>query len=113
MKNRSKKLIPEDIRQQAELIISSFNEKDLGGTDIRYIPRFKGRCLFLDRSSYGKKASPICRLEYTGKFVAWKFAIFRYSDMNYDSGAFMFPGAEVFDGTIESAMVAGLDTYAP
>ena len=41
----------------------------------------------------------------------WEFAIFKYSDGNYDADEWMFPGSEHVDGTIEGAMRAGLEAY--
>jgi hypothetical protein len=41
----------------------------------------------------------------------WEFAIFKYSDGNYDADEWMFPASEHVDGTIEGAMRAGLEAY--
>lgn len=106
------KTIPEDVRQQVETLVTRFNEKHLRKVDVLYIPRFKGRYLYLDRCDYGK-TGPICRLEYTGDFNTWEFAIFRWSSEQYDPDEWMFPGSEHVDGTIEGAMRAGLGAYSP
>ena len=65
---------------------------------------------FLDRYDYGNPG-PICRLTYTGKMNKWEFAIFKWSSETYDPDEFFFPGAELVDGTIVGAMLAGLEAY--
>ena len=75
-----------------------------------YVPRYKGKFLYLDRQDYGR-LHPICRLEYTGKMEEWSFAIYKYSDEHYDAEEWFFPGSGYVDGTIEGAMKAGLEAY--
>ena len=75
-----------------------------------YVPRYRGKFLYLDRQDYGRQ-HPICRLEYTGKMEEWSFAIYKYSDERYDEEEWFFPGAGHVDGTIEGAMKAGLEAY--
>ena len=41
----------------------------------------------------------------------WSFAIYKYSDEQYDEEEWFFPGSEHVDGTIEGAMKAGLEAY--
>ena len=43
----------------------------------------------------------------------WQFAIYKYSRDIYDPDETWFPGYEKFDGTIESALCAGLAAYPP
>jgi hypothetical protein len=76
----------------------------------RYVPRYRGGFLYLDREDYGR-LHPICRLEYTGKMDDWSFAIYKYSDERYDEQEWLFPGSGHVNGTIEGAMRAGLEAY--
>jgi hypothetical protein len=109
------KRIPPAIRQQANEIVERFNQDVLkSGGNSRYIARFKGLYLCLDRQDWdNRKPAPICRLEWTGDMSAWKFAIYSYSKNNYNPHEWMFPGSARVDGTIEGAMYAGLEAYEP
>ena len=109
-----KRILPA-IRQQANEIVERFNQDVLSVRgNSRYVARFKGPYLFLDRQDWhNRKPSPICRLEWTGDVSAWNFAIYKYSKNSYDPDEWMFPGYDHFDGTIEGAMNAGLDAYEP
>ena len=102
--------IPPEIKLAAQAIVEDFNSKILSRST-HYIPRFKGGYLYLDRSDYGERPSEICRLEFTGSMDNWDFAIFKYSNDQYDSNEGFFPGAELLDGTIEAAMRCGLAAY--
>jgi hypothetical protein len=104
------KAIPEDVQRRAAEVVARFNREVLGGGRIRYVPRFKGSFLYLDRQD-AREPSPICRLKYTGCFEGWKFAIFKYSSETYDSNEWMFPGSQFIDGTIEGALKAGMEAY--
>jgi hypothetical protein len=50
-----KKLIPDEIREKASVIIERFNQQELKTTDVRYIARFQGIFLYLDRITYESK----------------------------------------------------------
>jgi hypothetical protein len=102
--------IPKEMKKKVKTIIKQFNDEYIQGTDIFYSSRIRGKYLYLDRSDYGQNG-PICRLTYTGDFDDWEFAIFRWSSETYDPDAWMFPGSEEADGTIEGAMKAGLKAY--
>src|SRR5262245_55902353 len=104
------KAIPADVRRRAEEVVERFNREVLGGGRVRYMPRFKGSFLYLDRQGAGA-TGPICRLKYTGSFDAWEFAIFKYSSETYDTDEWMFPGSEFVNGTIEGALKAGMEAY--
>src|SRR5436190_21001676 len=108
----AKKGIPAEIQQQAVEAVERFNREVLGSGDVRYVPRFKGSFLYLERQGAGAPG-PICRLKYTGSFEAWEFAIYKYSSGNYDAHEWMFPGSEFIDGTIEGALKAGMGAYPP
>jgi hypothetical protein len=105
----AKSPIPAPVSEEAARMIDRFNKK-LAKTGYRYVPRFKGKFLYLDRDDSGT-VGPICRLEYLGGKRGWSFAIYKYSDDCYDADEWMFPGSECVDGTIEGAMKAGMQAY--
>jgi hypothetical protein len=105
-----KRGIPEEVKTQVEDIVARFHTSEIRNPRCRYIPRYRGKFLYLDREDYGR-LHPICRLEYTGKMDEWSFAIYKYSDERYDDQEWFFPGAGSVDGTIEGAMRAGLKAY--
>jgi hypothetical protein len=102
--------IPDEVKTDVAAIVEHFNTAVIRNPHCVYVPRYKGKFLYLDRRDYGR-LSPICRLEYTGNMQEWYFAIYKYSDERYDAEEWFFPGAEHVDGTIEGAMKAGLEAY--
>ena len=102
--------IPVRVREEALRIIEQFNQKELAKTGSHYIPRFKGKYLYLDREDFGD-VGPICRLEYVGGRRHWIFAIYKYSDGRYDPEEWFFPGSDLVDGTIAGALKAGMQAY--
>ena len=102
--------IPDEVKTDVAAIVEHFNTAVIRNPHCRYVPRYRGKFLYLDRQDYGR-LSPICRLEYTGKMEAWSFAIYKYSDERYEEEEWFFPGAGHVDGTIEGAMKAGLEAY--
>jgi len=104
------KNIPPEIQQSALEIIKRFNQTVLKNS-VQYVPRIKGAFLHLDRKDYGSTSSEICRLKYVGSLEKWEFAIFKHSSDRYDPDEFMFPGADLFDGSIEGAMRCGMKAY--
>jgi hypothetical protein len=106
----AKQAIPSDVQRQAEEVVERFNREVLGRRGVRYVPRFSGSFLYLDRQEAGD-TSPVCRLKYTGSFDKWEFAIFKYSSGRYDAQEWMFPGFEFVDGSIEGALKAGMAAY--
>jgi hypothetical protein len=128
--------IPHDVREQVIRIVEQFNaarrasasralppqllhlfrraartEDEAEPAVGDYVPRFKGRYLYLDRASSGGRLSEICRLTWTGDMRGWEFAIYKHSRNRYDSDEWFFPGAEELDGTVEGALRAGLAAY--
>ncbi len=103
------KSIPIDIQNQALAIIEQFNQQKLNGNS-KYIPRFKGKFLYLDRVDYGR-ANEVCRLKFTGSIDDWDFAIFKFSSNKYDPDEWFMPGIEHVDGSIEGAMLCGMAAY--
>jgi len=57
------------------------------------------------------KPSPICRLTWTGAMDKWDFAIYKYSDEQYDPEEWFFTGAVKVYGTVTGAMEAGMEAY--
>jgi len=102
--------IPDEVKTNVAAIVQHFNTTVIRNPHCQYVPRYRGKFLYLDRQDYGR-LSPICRLEYTGKMEDWSFAIYKYSDERYDEEEWFFSGAEHVDGTIEGAMKAGLEAY--
>jgi hypothetical protein len=102
--------ILDEVKTEVATIVQHFNTTVLRNPHCLYVPRYRGKFLYLDRQDYGR-LSPICRLEYTGKMEKWYFAIYKYSDERYDEEEWFFPGVEHVDGTLEGAMKAGLEAY--
>jgi hypothetical protein len=105
-----KKLIPDEIREKVSVIVEEFNQQELKGIDVRYIAKFQGRFLYLDRIAYNDK-EPVSRMEYFREIDKWEFAIFKWSTEIYDPDECMFPGSEFVDGTVDGAMRAGMKAY--
>ena len=99
--------IPDDLRLEIERKIDAFNAEH----DCRYAARYRGKFLYLDRDDGFENLSPICRLAFTGDMERWEFAIYKYSSQSYDPEEWFFPGEQHVDGTLEGAMMAGLDAY--
>ncbi|MCP3892047.1 MAG: hypothetical protein GY702_24730 [Desulfobulbaceae bacterium] len=104
------KSIPKKVKEEISNLIEQFNQKELANSDKAYIARFKGKFLFLDRNDYGN-SGPICRLKYTGKMNQWEFSIYKYSRGGYSPDECFFPGEDHIDGTIQGAMLCGLEAY--
>ena len=103
--------IPQEIKTKANKIIEGFNSSTLeDDPEYAYVPRYKERFLYLDRNEEGL-VSPIARLEYTGDFSKWNFAIFKYSVERYDPNEWFFPGSEELNGTIIGALKAAEKAY--
>ena len=101
--------IPDKVKTDVAAMVEHFNTTAIHNPHCVYVPRYRGKFLYLDRQDYGR-LSPICRLEYTGNMQKWSFAIYKYSDERYEE--WFFPGSEHVDGTLEGAMQAGLEAYA-
>lgn len=105
-----KKLIPDEVREKVLEEVDKFNQLELKWINARYIARFQGRFLYLDRLAYNRK-EPVIRMEYFREIDEWEFAIFKWSKEFYDPEERMFPGSELVDGTISGAMRAGMAAY--
>jgi len=106
-----KKAIPDEVIENTLQTIERFNLQELAKTGSRYLGRFQGKYLYLDREDFGN-VSPICRLEYKGAGKPWRFAIYKYSSGCYDSKECWFSGFELVDGTVEGALKAGMEAYS-
>ena len=103
--------IPETVKKQIEDMIESFNNNRLRHLGCYYLTRYKGSYLYLDRyESECDSTEPICRLKYNGQMNDWDFAIFKYSSERYATDE-AFQSDNLFDGTVEGAMKAGLKAY--
>lgn len=102
--------IPDAVKTEVATRVVHFNTTIIHNPHCVYVPRYRGKFLYLDRQDYGR-LSPICRLEYTGKMEKWYFAIYKYSDERYNEEEWFFPGSEHVDGTLEGALQAGLEAY--
>jgi hypothetical protein len=100
--------ITNNLRPEIERKINAFNTEH----DCKYVARYRGNFLYLDRDDGFEKLSPICRLTFTGDMEKWEFAIYKYSSESYEPDEWFFPGEQHVNGTIEGAMKAGLDAYA-
>ena len=79
--------IPDAVKTDVGAIVQHFNTTVIRNPHCMYVPRYKGKFLYLDRQDYGR-LHPICRLEYTGNMEDWSFAIYKYSDERYDAQEF-------------------------
>lgn len=102
--------IPDKIKVEALRAIENFNQKKLADTGCRFVARFQGKHLYLDRDEYGE-ICPVCRLQHKGVDRPWAFAIYKYSSDRYDPEETWFPGFEFVDGTVNGAMKAGMLAY--
>lgn len=102
--------ISKEIKEEVNKIIEKFNNKDLKNRDIKYFAEYKGKYLYL-KIAEPTVINQVSRLEYTGDFEDWGFAIFKWSSEKYDADEWMFPGSEHLDGTIKGAMKAGIGAY--
>jgi hypothetical protein len=110
-KRATTRRIPDEVKTHVATLVEHFNTTAVRNPHCLYVPRYKGKFLYLDRRDYGR-LHPVCRLEYTGKMEDWSFAIYKYSDERYNAEEWFFPGSEHVDGTIEGAMKAGLEAYS-
>ncbi len=101
--------IPDEIKTKVSELIEKFNKQTFKDPEIFYVPRYKGKYLYLNRNESGDLV-PICRLEFNGKLNNWGFALYKYSDERYDPNEF-FSGMKYVNGTIAGAMKAGMKAY--
>jgi hypothetical protein len=108
----AKSSIPQEVLQMVDDIIIKFNGSVFQSRtdEVSYFAETRGKFLYLKRHEYGN-ISPVARLTYTGNMKKWEFAIFKWSSEKYDPDEWFFPGSNLFDGTIEGAMEAGLEAY--
>lgn len=94
--------ISDVVKKEVESKINAFNKKN----GSQYMAKYRGKFLYLD-----KYDAHICRLTFTGDMNNWDFAVYKYSSEKYDPDEWFFPGAGHVDGSIEGAMMAGLELY--
>jgi hypothetical protein len=49
-----RKRLPNDVKKQVEDIVARFNTTELPDPHCRYVPRYRGKFLYLDREDYGR-----------------------------------------------------------
>lgn len=103
--------IPVSVVQEIEMRVDAFNKKHMAKKDSVYVPKIKGKYVYLMRTMYDDSLEHVCRLKYGGNIDSMDFAIYRYSIEAYDSDAWGFDGEKFVDGTLEGAMKAGLEAY--
>ncbi|MEM6801308.1 MAG: hypothetical protein AAF696_07875 [Bacteroidota bacterium] len=128
------KSIPKHIKEEVTAIIDQFNLKH----QVNFQISFRGAFAYLskieeDNSSdfmdllaqaMGINNPPkkikqetqyletkIGRLAFNTSMKDWGFAVYKYSRDNYDPNEWMFPGADLLDGTIEGALRAAPHIY--
>ena len=106
----SKLAIPNQVRTQVDEIVQSFNARTFNNTRRYYDTRYRGAYVYFDRY-HVNAINKVFRLEYTGNFDDWKFAVYKHSTQSYDANEWFFPGAGHVNGTIEGALKAGLEAY--
>ena len=111
-------MIPSEIKMEVQKMIDEFNLANFNDDEFKkfgiigYSARYRGKFLYLDRDDFGEP-SPICRLTWNGKMDNWDFAIYKYSDNCYDPDDWFWimPGSVKVDGTVQGAMLAGMEAY--
>jgi hypothetical protein len=106
------KTFPKETKQEITKIIDEYNKTNFHRYEenVAYFAEFKEKFLYLKRKEFNN-ISPVARMTYTGDINKWEFAIFKWSSEEYDPEEWFFPGAGLFDGTVEGAMKAGLEAY--
>lgn len=105
--------ISEDVKEQANKIISEFNTMTFKkNSGIEYYAVYRNGFLYLNRLE-GERDGPVARLRYKGVMDNWEFAIFKWSSERYDPDEIFFPGKNHLNGTIEGALKASNEAYPP
>ena len=50
-----RKRLPNDVKKQVEDIVKRFNASEIRNPRCRYVPRYRGKLLYLDREDYGRR----------------------------------------------------------
>ena len=105
------KSVPLFLKLAIEGEVSAFNIQLLMHKEVCFYTRFRGRYLYLFFET-PKGFEPFCRLGFTGDPNGWKFAVFQSRSKRYEPPSPDFPGAQLFDGTVEGALRAGVAAYS-
>ena len=103
--------ITSSVKNGIENRIEIFNQKHLTKSNCKYYADIKGKFIYLMRNSVYIPAEKVCRLSYNGDLNKMDFAIYKYSTEKYDPNEIFFPGIKYVNGTLEGAMLAGLEAY--
>ncbi len=107
----NKKAIPASVVNEIESRADAFNKKHMVKNDCIYVPKIKGKYVYLMRTLRNGSLEHVCRLKYDGDIDDMEFAIYKYSIEAYDPSEWFFDGVKFVDGTLEGAMKAGLSAY--
>jgi hypothetical protein len=107
----NKTIMLDIVVNKIKLKVDAFNKKNMSKKDCVYVPKIKGKFVYLMRTLYDGSLEHVCRLKYTGDINNMEFAIYKYSTESYDPNEWNFNGASLVDGTLEKAMKAGLEAY--
>lgn len=93
--------------------MARFNAQELRNkVYAHFVTQYRSAHMYLGYEKQGK-FWPVYRLTYTGNMKQWEFAIYKYSSERYDSEEWLFNGSGEINGSIESALRAGLQAYPP
>jgi hypothetical protein len=104
-------IIPATIQKEIEIRVQAFNTEKLARKPNKYVPKIKGKFVYLMRTLNDGSLEHVCRLTYNGNLEDMEFVIYRYSIEKYDPNEMFFDGYKHVDGTLEGAMKAGLKAY--
>ncbi len=103
--------VPIKIQDEIQNRIDAFCEKKFPGCPCRHIAIIRGKFIYIKRLFADDRLEPVCRLTYEDDIEDMEFAIYKFSKNKYSSDEFFFPGIELVDGTIEGALLAGMEAY--
>jgi hypothetical protein len=104
--------IPSTMQTKIQIHVQKFNDKYFTQPSLIYYANIQGRYIYCGLGTSPQSSIPIFRLTYKENIDAMGFAIFSPTLNKYDPLEDEFPGADYVDGTLEGAMLAGLETVA-
>lgn len=107
----NKKAISASVENEIKSRVDAFNKKHMVTECCIYVPKIKGKYVYLMRTLRDGRLEHVCRLKYEGEIDDMEFAIYKYSTEAYDPDEWFFDGEKFVDGTLEGAMKAGLSAY--
>lgn len=104
--------LPPEALADLEVELAAFNRKKMKNTVGLYVATVSGKCAFVGRRLDPNRLDPLFKLDWKGAVDNWAFAIYRYSQDEYDPDAY-FPGCGLVDGTVAGALKAAHKAYPP